>query len=92
MADVDKALPNVEQEINVPSGVEIAEAEAEKQAELDEQGNPVEIQENEDGSVDISYDPAIASVEGSENHYSNLADHLPDDILGRLSSELFQNY
>jgi hypothetical protein len=92
MADVDKALPNVEQEINVPSGVEIAEAEAEKQAELDEQGNPVEIQENEDGSVDISYDPAIASVEGSENHYDNLADHLPDDVLGRLSSELFQNY
>jgi hypothetical protein len=92
MADVDKALPNVEQEINVPSGVEIAEAEAEKQAELDEQGNPVEIQENEDGSVDISYDPAIASVEGTENHYDNLADHLPDDVLGRLSSELFQNY
>ena len=92
MADVDKALPNVEQEINVPSDVEIAEAEAEKQAELDEQGNPVEIQENEDGSVDISYDPAVASVEGSENHYGNLADHLPDDILGRLSSELFQNY
>ena len=30
MADVDKALPNVEQEINVPSGVEIAEAEAAK--------------------------------------------------------------
>jgi hypothetical protein len=66
--------------------------EAEKQAELDEQGNPVEIQENEDGSVDISYDPAIASVEGTENHYDNLADHLPDDVLGRLSSELFQNY
>ena len=92
MADVDKALPNVEQETNVPSDVEIAEAEEAAQQELEEQGNPVEITENEDGSVDINYDPAIASVANTENHYANLADHLPDDILGRLSSNLFQNY
>jgi hypothetical protein len=92
MADIDKALPNVEQEINVPSDVEIAEAEEAEQQELEEQGNPVEITENEDGSVDINYDPAIASVANTENHYANLADHLPDDILGRLSSNLFQNY
>ena len=92
MADIDKALPNVEQTINVPSDVEIQEAEEAKQQELTEQGDPVEIQENEDGSVDINYDPAIASVEGTQNHYDNLADHLPDDVLGRLSSDLFQNY
>ena len=92
MADVDKALPNVEQEINVPSDVEIEEAQQEQQAELAEKGEPVEIQENEDGSVDINYDPAIASVEGTTNHYANLAEHLPDDVLGRLSSNLFQNY
>jgi len=92
MADIDKALPNVEQNITVPSDVEIEEAQIEQQQELTEQGEPVEIQENEDGSVDINYDPAIASVEGTENHYDNLAEHLPDDVLGRLSSELFQNY
>jgi len=92
MADVDKALPNVEQEINVPSDVEIEESQREEQEELATQGNPVEIQENEDGSVDINYDPAIASVEGTPNHYDNLAEHLPEDILGRLSSDLFQNY
>ena len=92
MADVDKALPNVEQEINVPSDVEIEEAQQEQQAELAEKGEPVEIQENEDGSVDINYDPAVASVEGTVNHYDNLAEHLPDDVLGRLSSNLFQNY
>src|SRR5210317_857475 len=92
MADIDKALPNVEQNITVPSEAEIEEAQLEKQEELAEQGEPVEIQENEDGSVDINYDPAIASVEGAENHYDNLAEHLPDDVLGRLSSDLFQNY
>jgi hypothetical protein len=92
MADIDKSLPNVEQQINVPSEVEIEEAELEKQQEVDEEGNPVEITENEDGSVDINYDPAIASVEGTPNHYDNLADHLPDDVLGPLSSDLFENY
>jgi hypothetical protein len=43
MADIDKSLPNVEQQINVPSEVEIDEAQLEKQARVDEEGNPVEI-------------------------------------------------
>jgi len=92
MADIDKSLPNVEQELKVPSPEEIEVAEQEKQQEVNEQGDPVEVTENEDGSVDINYDPAIASVEGGENHYDNLAEHLPDDVLGRLGSTLFQNY
>ena len=92
MADIDKDLPNVDQELKIPSPEEIEVAEQEKQQEVDEQGNPVDITENEDGSVDINYDPAIASVEGGENHYDNLAEHLPDDVLGRLGSTLAQNY
>ena len=92
MADIDKDLPNVEQTLNVPSPEEIEIAEQEKQQEVDEQGNPVDITENEDGSVDINYDPAIASVDGGQNHYDNLAEHLPDDVLGPLGSTLFQNY
>ena len=92
MADIDKDLPNVDQELKIPSPEEIEVAEQEKQQEVDEQGNPVDITENEDGSVDINYDPAIASVEGGQNHYDNLAEHLPDDVLGPLGSTLFQNY
>ena len=64
MADIDKTLPNVEQEIKVPSPEEIQIAEAQKQQEVDEQGNPVEVTENEDGSVDINYDPSIGAVDG----------------------------
>ena len=92
MADIDKALPNVEQNITVPSEAEIEEAQLEQEEALTEQGDPVEIQENEDGSVDINYDPAIAAVEGAENHYTNLAEHLPDEVLGPLGSTLFSNY
>jgi hypothetical protein len=92
MADIDKSLPNVEQEIKVPSPEEIEVAEQEKQQEVNEAGDPVEVTENEDGSVDINYDPSIASVEGEINHYDNLAEHLPDDVLGRLGTTLYQNY
>ena len=59
MADIDKSLPNVEQELKVPSPEEIEVAEQEKQQEVNEQGDPVEVTENEDGSVDINYDPSI---------------------------------
>jgi hypothetical protein len=92
MADIDKSLPNVEQEIKVPSPEELEVAQEEEQQKVAEQGEPVEISENEDGSVDINYDPAIGSVEGGQNHYDNLAEHLPDEVLGRLGSTLFQNY
>jgi len=92
MADIDKALPNVEQNITIPSEQEVIEAQVSQEEEIAKEGPPVEITENEDGSVDLNYDPAIASVEGSDNHYANLAEHLPEDILGKLGTELFQNY
>ena len=88
---IDKTLPNVEQEITIPSEDQIVEEQLEQQQEESE--NPaVEVSENEDGSVDISYEPNQGAIEGGDNHYANLAEHLPNDILGRLSSELFQNY
>jgi hypothetical protein len=93
MADnVDKALPNVEQELKVPSPEELVEAQAEETKKLNEAGEPIEITENDDGSVDINYDPSVGSIEGGQNHYDNLAEHLPDEVLGRLGSTLSQNY
>jgi hypothetical protein len=52
----------------------------------------VEVTENEDGSVDINLDPQAASPEGGDEHYANLADFLPDDVLGRLASNLTNKY
>jgi len=93
MAEIDKSLPNkIEKELNLPSEAEIAEDQLQDQEELAEVGEPIDIQENEDGSVDINYDPAIASVAGTENHYDNLAEHLPDSVLGTLGSDLYQDF
>ena len=93
MADIDKALPNeVRKEIELPGEEELQETLTEE-VSLEEQSlDPVEVQENEDGSVDIDLDPQAAAPEGGDEHYSNLADFLPDDVLGRVGSDLSQKY
>jgi hypothetical protein len=91
MSTIDKALPNVvETSVTTPSEEEVALAE-EKVAES-QGGEGVDIQENEDGSVDVNFEPNKINLEGTDTHFDNLADILPEDILGRLGSELFTNY
>ena len=93
MADIDKALPNEpRKEFNVPGEEEIQEEIVEQVKEVQESPDDVEVQENEDGSVDINLDPAAASPEGGDEHYANLAEFLPDDVLGRLASDLSSKY
>ena len=87
----DKALPNeVRKEINIPSEEEL-QVEFEQETGTETKG-PVEVQENEDGSVDINFDPSKVNVDGGENHFANLAEYLPDDVLDPLGSKMFENY
>jgi len=92
MADIDKSLPNVKQTVNIPSPEDVEVVEQEKISEQQEAGQPIETQLNEDGSVDINFDPSIGSVDQSNEHFANLAELLPDDVLDPLGSELFNNY
>jgi hypothetical protein len=93
MADIDKALPNEpRKEFNVPGEEEIQEQVIEEVSEQQDAPDDVEVTENEDGSVDINLDPQAASPEGGDEHYANLADFLPDDVLGSLASDLNQKY
>ena len=94
MADIDKALPNEpRKEVNVPGEEEIQETLVEEvEKELEKRPGEVETVENEDGSVDINFDPGAASLEGGEDHYANLAEFLPDEVLSSLSSDLNSKY
>ena len=93
MDNVDKALPNEpRKEFELPGEEEIQEQVVEEVKEEIQSPDDVEIQENEDGSVDINLDPAAATPEGGDEHYANLADFLPDDVLGRLASDLSSKY
>ncbi len=53
---------------------------------------PVEVLTNEDGSVDINFDPSKVNLEQSQNHFSNLAELLPEEVLAPIGQELAANY
>jgi len=91
MADIDKSLPNVKQTLNIPNPEEV-QIEEEKKLIEQQEDKPIDVQENEDGSVDVDFDPSIGSVEQGDDHFANLAELLPDDVLDPLGNELFNNY
>ena len=91
MSEIDKSLPNVKQEIELPSQEEIVEA---SQENIKEQVGPEDVQvvQEEDGGATISFDPEAINQPGTNEHFDNLADLLPEEVLGRLGSELYENY
>jgi len=92
MAEIDKSLPNVKQTVNIPSPEEVEVAEQEKVIQQQEAGDPVEMQENEDGSVDVSFDPNAVNPGQDTGHFANLAELLPDNVLDPLGNKLYTNY
>ena len=86
MADIDKSLPN-----ELRTEVEIPGEEVTEQEEIVEQG-PVEITEEEDGGATIDFAPGAVNVAGTESHFDNLADILPEDILEPIGNEMVDNY
>jgi hypothetical protein len=89
MADIDKGLPNTRTEIEVPSEEELKEVDV--QEEEVERG-PVEVTPEEDGGATINFDPSSVNVPGTQNHFDNLADILPDEVLEPIGNEMVQNF
>ena len=90
MADIDKSLPNTKTTIEVPGQVDVEQAINE---ELQQAQDPaVEINMDEEGGAEISFDPNIAAPMGGEDHYSNLAEFLDDDVLVYIGSDLQEKY
>jgi hypothetical protein len=92
MADVEKSLPNEakplsEEEKEVQEEIEVVEP---GEKEVSEDGT--EVTENEDGSVDIDFDPTAMAAGESQDHYANLAEFIEERKLSRMGSELYQNY
>ena len=94
MADdnIDKALPNVEQTIKVPGEEEIAAAETEVTEDRVPSPDDIEVTQTEDGGAEINFEPGAVNQAGTESHFDNLADILPEDVLGPLATTLYENY
>ena len=90
MAEIEKGLPNTRTKIDVPSDEEMAE-EVSVQEEETEKG-PVEVIPEEDGGVTLDFEPGSINIPGTENHFDNLADILPEDVTEPIGNEMVQNY
>jgi hypothetical protein len=87
MAEIDKGLPsNTRTEVSIPS-----EEQVEVQEEIVEKG-PVEVIPEEDGGVTLDFEPGAINIPGTEDHFDNLADILPDDVLEPIGNDMVQNY
>jgi len=91
MADIDKTLPNVRRTTTIPGPQQEAEIVSQMQETVPTHDD-TEITENQDGSVDVNFEPGAVAPEQGSNHYQNLAELLPDSILEPLGSELMGNY
>jgi hypothetical protein len=92
MAEIDKSLPNVKSTIEVPGEQEVQASVEEDILKEQEEGSPVEVIETEEGGAEISFEPSAVNVEGEQDHFSNLAELLDDDILDPLGSKLTADY
>ena len=91
MADkdsIDKALPNVDQEVVLPKE-ELVVTEEQKETEVTPDG--AEVIMDEEGGAEINFDP-MTQQQMTQDHNANLAELLPDSILGRIGSDLNENY
>ena len=86
MADIDKTLSELGTSVKIEGPDQQVELEKQEEA-LKE---PVQVTPTEDGGVELDFDPSKVNIEGEPNHFDNLAELLPDDILDPIGSELFQ--
>jgi hypothetical protein len=91
MAEIEKPIPNINEQ---PTPEEQAELDIEQVVEdtVETPAGETEVIENEDGSVDIDFDPSQLMQGAAADHNANLANFLEENILGRMGSELYQNY
>ena len=89
MAEIDKGLPNTRTKIDIPSEEEIAEVSVQEE-ETDK--GPIEVVPEEDGGATIDFEPGAINIPGTENHFDNLADILPEDVTEPIGNEMVQNY
>jgi len=87
MAEIDKGLPNTRTKVEIPS-----EEAMDVNVQEEEIKEPVEVVPEEDGGATIDFEPGAINIPGTENHFDNLADILPEDILEPIGGDMVNNY
>ena len=94
MADqVDKSLTQGPRgSAIIPGEEQLQQAVEIEQEEQQQASGDIETTELEDGSVQIDFDPRTAQPEGGDEHYANLAEFLPENVLDEMGADLSQKY
>ena len=90
MADnrIDKGLPNTRTELKIPPVEDVTEVDVtEEQIK-----QPVEVTPEDDGGATIDFEPGSINIPGTESHFDNLADILPDEILDPVGMQVSNDY
>jgi len=85
MAEVEKPIPTISRPLTPEQETEVLLSETEQMPT-----SPTEVTENEDGSVDINFDPT-KDLSGQTDFNANLAEVLEEDVLNSIGSELYQD-
>jgi len=86
MAEIEKPIPTISNPLTSEQETDLVISETEVMPT-----SPTEVTENDDGSVDINFDPTKDLSAGVEFN-SNLAEVVDEQDLGTLGSELYQDY
>ena len=88
MAEIDKSLPN-----SIRTSVEIDGPDVEVEEKKEQQPDqPIEVTPMDDGGVELNFEPGKVNIPGTENHYDNLAELLPEDILDPIGLKMRADY
>jgi len=86
---VDKSLPEpIRTNVSVPG----QEMQQEVTLQEEEQKGPVEVNQLDDGGVEIDFDPNALAGPGSAAHDENLAYFLEEGILNKISGDIRSSY
>ena len=86
MAEIEKPIPTISNPLTSEQETDLVISETEVMPT-----SPTEVTENDDGSVDINFDPTKDLSAGTEFN-ANIAEVIDEQELGVLGSELSQNY
>ncbi len=90
MAEIEKGLPNTRTKFEIPSEEEMTKKLVLRKKKIEK--GPVEVVPEEDGGATIDFEPGAINIPGTENHFDNLADILPEDVIEPIGNEMVQNY
>ena len=85
MAEIEKPIPTISKPLTPEQETELVISETEEMPT-----SPTEVTENEDGSVDINFDPK-KDLSGETEFNANLAEVVDEQVLNMLGSELYQD-